>query len=61
MAVKTSFSLDGKKITRKTLQDLIGDEAVKRLIDHAKGNSTVDYFINGQKLTIEFTETQTAE
>ena len=34
--MRTKFYLDGKKITKKALQERIGEERLKRLVQEAK-------------------------
>ncbi|MEE1450915.1 MAG: hypothetical protein UF234_05810 [Oscillospiraceae bacterium] len=59
--MKTKFYLDGKKITKKALQERIGEERLKRLIQEAKETFLEDPLIQNDfflgregMLTIEF-------
>ena len=59
--MRTKFYLDGKKITKKALQERIGEERLKRLVQEAKETFLEDpliqnYFYLGREgmLTIEF-------
>lgn len=59
--MKTKFYLDGKKITKKALQERIGEERLKRLIQEAKETFLEDpltqndfYLGRDGMLTIEF-------
>ena len=56
----TKFYLDGKKITRKAVKELIGEERLKRILEEAKETFLEDplvqndFFIGSGMLTIEF-------
>ena len=59
--MKTKFYLDGKKITKKALQERIGEERLKRPIQEAKETFLEDPLIQNDfflgregMLTIEF-------
>ena len=59
--MKTKFYLDGKKITKKALQERIGEERLKRMMQEAKETFLEDPLIQnvfylGREgmLTIEF-------
>lgn len=59
--MRTKFYLDGKKITKKALQERIGEERLKRLVQEAKENFLEDPLIQNDfylgregMLTIEF-------
>lgn len=59
--MRTKFYLDGKKITKKALQERIGEERMKRLIQEAKETFMEDplvqndFFLGSEgMLTIEF-------
>lgn len=59
--MKTKFYLDGKKITKKALQERIGEERLKRLVQEAKETFLEDPLIQNDfylgregMLTIEF-------
>lgn len=59
--MKTKFYLEGKKITKKALQERIGEERLNRLVQEAKETFLEDpliendFFIGGEgMLTIEF-------
>ena len=59
--MKTKFYLDGKKITKKALQERIGEERLKRLVQEAKETFLEDPLIENDfflgregMLTIEF-------
>ena len=59
--MRTKFYLDGKKITKKALQERIGEERLKRLVQEAKETFLEDpliqndfYFGREGMLTIEF-------
>ena len=59
--MRTKFYLDGKKITKKALQERIGEERLKRLVQEAKETFLEDPliqndFYHGREgmLTIEF-------
>ena len=59
--MRTKFYLDGKKITKKALQERIGDERLKRLVQEAKETFLEDPLIQNDfylgregMLTIEF-------
>lgn len=59
--MRTKFYLDGKKITKKALQERIGEERLKRLIQEAKETFLEDPLIQNDfflgregMLTIEF-------
>ena len=56
----TKFYLDGEKITRKAVKELIGEERLKRILEEAKETFFEDplvqndFFIGNGMLTIEF-------
>ena len=56
----TKFYLDGEKITRKAVKELIGEERLKRIIEEAKETFLEDpliqndFFIGRGMLTVEF-------
>lgn len=59
--MKTKFYLNGKKITKKALQERIGEERLKRLVQEAKETFLEDpltqndfYLGRDGMLTIEF-------
>lgn len=59
--MRTKFYLDGKKITKKALQERIGEERLKRLVQEAKETFQEDPLIQNDfflgregMLTIEF-------
>ena len=59
--MRTKFYLDGKKITKKVLQERIGEERLKRLVQEAKETFLEDPLIQNDfylgregMLTIEF-------
>ena len=59
--MRTKFYLDGKKITKKALQERIGEERLKRLVQEAKETFLEDPLIENDfflgregMLTIEF-------
>lgn len=58
--MKTTFYLNGKKITRKALTELIGAERLKRYIEEAKDAFFEDpltqnsFWLGKDMLTIEF-------
>ena len=59
--MRTKFYLDGKKITKKVLQERIGEERLKKLVQEAKETFLEDpliqndfYFGREGMLTIEF-------
>lgn len=59
--MRTKFYLDGKKITKKTLQERIGEERLKRMVQEAKETFLEDpltqndfYLGRDGMLTIEF-------
>ena len=59
--MRTKFYLDGKKITNKALQERIGEERLKRLVQEAKETFMEDPLIQNDfylgregMLTIEF-------
>lgn len=59
--MRTKFYLDGKKITNKALQERIGEERLKRLVQEAKETFLEDPLIQNDfylgregMLTIEF-------
>lgn len=59
--MRTKFYLNGKKITKKALQERIGEERLKRLIQEAKETFLEDpliqndFFLGSEgMLTIEF-------
>ena len=59
--MRTKFYLDGKKITKKALQERIGEERLKRLVQEAKETFLEDPLIQNDfflgregVLTIEF-------
>ena len=58
--MKTTFYLDGKKTTRKSVKELIGEERLKRILEEAKETFFEDplvqndFFIGNGMLTIEF-------
>lgn len=59
--MRTKFYLNGKKITKKALQERIGEERLKRLVQEAKETFLVDpltqndfYLGREGMLTIEF-------
>lgn len=59
--MRTKFYLDGKKITKKELQERIGEERLKRLVQEAKETFLEDPLIENDfylgsegMLTIEF-------
>ncbi len=58
--MKTTFYLDGKKTTRKSVKELIGEERLKRILEEAKGTFFEDplvqndFFIGSGMLTVEF-------
>ena len=59
--MRTKFYLDGKKITKKALQERIGEERLKRLVQEAKETFLEDTLIQNDfylgregMLTIEF-------
>ena len=62
--MRTKFYLDGKKITKKALQERIGEERLKRMMQEAKETFLEDPLIKNDfylgregMLTIEFCET----
>ena len=56
----TKFYLDGKKATRKSVKELVGEERLKKMLKDAKENFMEDpyvqndFFLGRQMLTIEF-------
>ena len=59
--MRTKFYLDGKKITKKAVQERIGEERLKRLVQEAKETFLEDPLIQNDfylgregMLTIEF-------
>lgn len=58
--MRTVFYLDGKKITRKALKEIIGEEKLKRFLESAKElffedpYIANDYFCNGHIVSCEF-------
>lgn len=59
--MRTKFYLDGKKITKKVLQEWIGEERLKKLVQEAKETFLEDPLIQNDfylgregMLTIEF-------
>lgn len=59
--MRTKFYLDGKKITKKVLQERIGEERLKKLVEEAKETFLEDPLIQNDfylgregMLTIEF-------
>lgn len=59
--MRTKFYLDGKKITKKALQERIGEERLKKLVQEAKETFMEDPLIQNDfylgregMLTIEF-------
>lgn len=56
----TKFYLDGKKIARKAVKELIGEERLKRILEEAKETFLEDplvqndFFIGSGMLTVEF-------
>lgn len=59
--MRTKFYLNGKKITKKALQERIGEERLKRLVQEAKETFLEDpltqndfYLGREEMLTIEF-------
>ena len=59
--MRTKFYLNGKKITKKTLQERIGEEQLKRLVQEAKETfledplAQNDFYLGREgMLTIEF-------
>lgn len=59
--MRTKFYLDGKKITKRALQERIGEERLKRLVQEAKETFMEDPLIQNDfylgregMLTIEF-------
>ena len=59
--MRTKFYLDGKKITKKALQERIGEERLKRMLQEAKETFLEDPLIQNDfyldregMLTIEF-------
>ena len=59
--MRTKFYLDGKKITKKALQERIGEERLKKLVQEAKETFLEDPLIQNDfylgregMLTIEF-------
>ena len=59
--MRTKFYLNGKKITKKALQERIGEERLKRLVQEAKDTFLEDPLIENDfflgregMLTIEF-------
>ena len=56
----TKFYLDGEKITRKAVKELIGEERLKRILEEAKKTFLEDpliqndFFIGRGMLTVEF-------
>lgn len=59
--MRTKFYLDGKKITKKALQERIGEERLKKLVQEAKETFMEDPLIENDfylgrdgMLTIEF-------
>lgn len=59
--MRTKFYLDGKKITKKALQERIGEERLKRLVQESKETLLEDPLIQNDfylgregMLTIEF-------
>ena len=59
--MRTKFYLDGKKITKKVLQERIGEERLKKLVQEAKETFLEDpliqndfYLVREGMLTIEF-------
>ena len=56
----TKLYLDGKKTTRKTVKELIGEERLSRMLKEAKETFMEDpliqndFFLGRQMLTIEF-------
>lgn len=59
--MRTKFYLDGKKITKKELQERIGEERLKKLVQEAKETFLEDPLIENDfylgsegMLTIEF-------
>ena len=59
--MKTIFYLNGRKITRKTVKENVGEERLKRMLSDAKeaffddSNAELSYMVQGGMLTIEFT------
>ena len=58
--MRTNFYLNGKKITRKAVKELVGEERLKEMLDEAKETfledplTQNDFFIGNGMLTIEF-------
>lgn len=59
--MRTKFYLDGKKITKKVLQERIGEERLKKLVQEAKETFLEDPLVQNDfylgregMLTIEF-------
>ena len=56
----TKFYLDGEKITRKAVKELIGEERLTRILEEAKETFLEDplvqndFFIGSGMLTVEF-------
>ena len=58
--MRTNFYLNGKKITRKAVKELVGEERLKEMLAEAKETfledplTQNDLFIGNGMLTIEF-------
>jgi hypothetical protein len=58
--MKTKFYLDGKKATKKSIEELVGKERLNRYLDEARETYREDpliqndFFLGRQMLTIEF-------
>ena len=58
--MRTNFYLNGKKITRKAVKELVGEERLKEMLAEAKEPfledplTQNDFFIGNGMLTIEF-------
>ena len=58
--MRTNFYLNGKKITRKAVKELVGEERLKEMLAEAKETfleaplTQNDFFIGHGMLTIEF-------
>ena len=58
--MRTNFYLNGKKITRKAVKELVGEERLKEMLAEAKETfledplTQNDFFIGNGMLTIEF-------
>ena len=58
--MRTNFYLNGKKITRKAVKELVGEERLKEMLVEAKETfledplTQNDFFIGNGMLTIEF-------